>query len=396
MLYKLLRKNISIFQWVGYVLSALTGMTVLLIAFSFSTDIRPLFSSKESLFKPQYIIANKKVSLLSTLNSDHTVFSANEIEEIKKQPFVRSLTFFTPCQYKVKAYIESEQIPYFASDLFFEAVPDHLLDNVDKKWQWKVGDNTIPIVIPRDYLSLYNFGFAGSQGLPQISESIIQQVTFRVIIYGNGKQEVFHGYIAGFSDYLNTILVPISFMEWANKNFSHQQETQKISRLIIETANSADPQITTFFANKPNYDLSNKGEGNLSYFLKITITVVMLFGLLILLPSIGLLGLSINLLIHKNQKTLKNLILQGFQKRDLVKPYLLWIFILNILVVGLSIFIALYARQLYLPKLAALGITSTSDFLFTTLLFGVMIVICLTLFNGLQIYRQMRRLPFVG
>ena len=31
----------------------------------------------------------------------------------------------------------------------------------------------VPVIISKDYLALYNFGFAGSAGLPQMSEGVM-------------------------------------------------------------------------------------------------------------------------------------------------------------------------------------------------------------------------------
>jgi hypothetical protein len=100
--------------------------------------------------------------------------------------------------------------------MFFESVPDKILDGAGDDWQWNEKEKFIPVVIPRDYLALYNFGFAGSRGLPQISENIVKTVKFKVSVRGKGKNEIFTGRIVGFSDYLNTILVPQQFMDCEN------------------------------------------------------------------------------------------------------------------------------------------------------------------------------------
>ncbi|MDR1154071.1 MAG: ABC transporter permease [Bacteroidales bacterium] len=360
--FQLLRQNISIPQLLGYAFAALTGMSVIFSAFCFSRDIRPLFAPATGLFKPEYLVVNKKVSLLATFNSDRTAFSPSEIDEISRQEFVRSLSCFTSCRFRVKAYTQpSSRIPPFSTDLFFESVPDRLLDSAVPDWRWDEQSGVIPIMIPRDYLSLYNFGFAGSQGLPQISEAVVQQVVFRVAVSGNERQQVFDGRIAGFSDYLNTILVPDAFMQWANERFG-EGAASRTSRLIIETDNPADPAIAAFFAAEQNYDVSgNRDEpGKLSHFLSLLIAVVMIVGTLIMLPAVGLMILSINLLVYKNQKTLGNLVLLGYRRSRLAGPYCLLALALNTAVGTASFAIAGYAQNLYAPGLAALGITDLS------------------------------------
>ena len=397
-LQKLLRQNISIFQLAGYAFAALTGMSIIFAAFCFSRDVRPLFAPTAGLFKPEYMVVNKKVSLRATFDSKLTEFSQREIDEISRQKFVRSVSGFTSGTFGVRAYTKpSLQIPDFYTDLFFESVPDHLLDNATSSWQWDEQTGMIPIILPRDYLNLYNFGFAGSQGLPQISESVVQQVLFTVRLSGNGLQEFFDGRIAGFSDYLNTILVPDAFMKWANERFGDGSDG-KLSRLIIETVNPADPAIAEFFAEKQNYDISgNKGEqGKLSYFLRLMITVVIIIGVLIMIPAIGLMLLSINLLVYKNRKTLGNLILLGYRRNKLALPYCILALVLNVAVGLTSLLIAGYAQSAYAPRLATLGINDLSGGFWTTAAFATIFVLSVTALNVFWIRKNIGKIPAKG
>jgi hypothetical protein len=399
MLKKLLWQNLSIPQLSGYSFTALAGMTLIFVAFGFSMDIRPLFSSDtDGLFKSEYIVVTKKVSVLSAIDSKNTIFSDREVSEIESRQFVRTLHYFTPCRYSVFAYIEpSGNIPSFSTEMFFESVPDNILDGAGDDWKWSENEKFIPVIIPRDYLALYNFGFAGSRGLPQISESIVKTVKFKVSIRGNGKSELFTGRIVGFSDYLNTILVPQEFMDWANKNFGGKEPPRK-SKLIVETKNPADPEIAEFFASK-NYDIKeNKGEqGKLSYFLKIIITAISIIGLLVLLPSMGLMFLSINLLIYKNRKTLGNLILLGYSRRELAKPYSLLVSALNASVGLVSFICFIVVRGIYLSRLEVLNIENTPVDIWT-IVFVISFIFAVSFINISWIRRKIKGIvpPVMG
>ena len=70
-----------------------------------------------------------------------------------------------------------------------------------------------------------------------------------IMMRGNGRVEQYKGNIVGFSNRLNTILVPQSFMEWANKNFAPNAEAQP-ARLIIEVSNPADSSIAVIFKRR--------------------------------------------------------------------------------------------------------------------------------------------------
>jgi hypothetical protein len=399
MLKKLLRQNLSIPQLLGYSFTALAGMALIFVAFGFSMDIRPLFSSNtDGLFKSEYMVVTKKVSTLSAFNSRTTVFSDSEMQEIETQQFVKSLHYFTPCRYSVFAYIEpSGNIPSFSTEMFFESVPDNIMDGAGDDWKWNESEKFIPVIIPRDYLALYNFGFAGSRGLPQISESIVKTVKFKVSLRGQSKNELFTGRIVGFSDYLNTILVPQEFMDWANRNFGGTEQPRK-SKLIVEVKNPADPDIAEFFAAK-NYDVKeNKGEqGKLSYFLKIIITVISIIGLLVLLPAMGLMFLSINLLIYKNRKTLGNLILLGYSRRELARPYSVLVVILNASV-GLIAFVCfIVVRGIYLSRLKVLNIENTAIDMWT-ISFVIVFIFVVSFINISWIRRKIERIipPVMG
>ena len=58
---------------------------------------------------------------------------------------------------------------HLSTEMFFEAVPDKFVDVSLDKWHFDENTHTIPIIIPRNYLNLYNFGFAQSRSLPKLS-----------------------------------------------------------------------------------------------------------------------------------------------------------------------------------------------------------------------------------
>ena len=109
---------------------------------------------------------------------------------------------------------------HLSTDMFFESVPDEFVDIKLDKWHFDEETHTIPIIIPRNYLNLYNFGFAQSRSLPKLSEGLMGLIQMDIMMRGNGRVEQYKGNIVGFSNRLNTILVPQSFMNWANKNFA--------------------------------------------------------------------------------------------------------------------------------------------------------------------------------
>lgn len=396
-LIKLLLKNVSILQLISYILAALTGMSILVAGFGFSHDISSLFSSDrgKSLFRNELLVVNKIVPSLSVFGQENSFFSEDEIEELRNRDFVHSLAYFTSSRFGVTAFIQmSGSRGGLSTDMFFESVPDKFLDVKNPNWHWSEGNVIIPVIIPRDYLALYNFGFAGAQQLPQISEDVLKQIIFNLQLTGNGYQDVFSGRIVGFSDEINTILVPENFLQWANKHYGDNRTTGNISRLLIEVSNPAATEITEFFGAHPDYFVnSHKAEtGRLSYFLKILITALMLIGVLIILPSIGLILLSINLIIYKTETTISNLLLIGYSRRSIAGVYNWLIMLLNIIVVVLSLTVAYFLRGLYLSKLTLLGIVADEAAFIFPVIFALVFTVILIAIDIFWIHRQIKNI----
>ncbi|KAA6304510.1 hypothetical protein EZS27_043842, partial [termite gut metagenome] len=177
--------------------------------------------------------------------------------------------------------------------------------------QYDESSRIIPIIIPRNYLNLYNFGYAQSRNLPKITEGMTSMLAIDIQIQGNGRTERYKGYIAGFSNRLNTIVVPQSFMTQANEMYAPDAET-KASRLIIEVDNPADSSIAAYFQKKKDETEDNKLDaGKTTYFLRLIVGIVLGVGVFISLLSFYLLMLSVYLLLQKNTDKLENLLLIG-------------------------------------------------------------------------------------
>ena len=112
-------------------------------------------------------------------------------------------------------------------------------------------DRDIPIIIPRNYLNLYNYGFARSQGLPQISEGIFRRVLTRHRdCRVTDIAEQFRGRIVGLSNRLNTILVPDAFIRWSNGRFGSRTSEKRPARVIVETDRPVDAAVSEYLARK--------------------------------------------------------------------------------------------------------------------------------------------------
>ena len=209
LVWKLLRRHVSIGQLTGFFLANLVQAYY---------DIRPVLTGGDSFLKQDYLIAGKKVGTLGSLMGISSTFTPEDIEDLRRQPFTVQVGCFTPSLFHVSAGMGIQGTGVdLSTEMFFEAVPDEFIDADLSKWHYDETTRTIPIIIPRNYLNLYNFGFAESRGLPKLSEGLTGLLRMDILLRGNGRTERYKGQIVGFSNRLNTILIPQAFMEQANR-----------------------------------------------------------------------------------------------------------------------------------------------------------------------------------
>lgn len=389
LVWKLLRQHISIGQLAGFFLANLFGMMIVLLSVQFYKDVIPMFTEGDSFMKKDYIIATKKISTLGSISGKSNTFSDKDIEELKRQPFTQTVGAFTPSQYKVSAGLGMEEAGIqLSTEMFFEAVPDEFVDVSLDKWHFDENTHTIPIIIPRNYLNLYNFGFAQSRSLPKLSEGVMSLIQMDIMMRGNERVEQYKGNIVGFSNRLNTILVPQSFMEWANKNFAPDAEAQP-SRLIIEVNNPADAAIANYFQQKGYETEDGKLDaGKTTYFLRLIVGIVLGVGLFISVLSFYILMLSIFLLLQKNTTKLESLLLIGYSPTKVALPYQLLTLGLNIIVLVLSIGLVAWLRTYYIDTLSLLFPQLEIGSLWPTITLGAFLFLIVSCINMVAVKRK--------
>lgn len=389
LVWKLLRQHISVGQLSGFFLANLFGMMIVLLSVQFYRDVLPVFTEGDSFMKKDYIIATKKISALGSLAGKSNTFSKDEIRELAEQPFTQSVGAFTPTLFKVSAGLGMQEAGiHLSTEMFFEAVPDEYVDvNLDK-WHFDETTPVIPIIIPRNYLNLYNFGFAQSRSLPKLSEGLMSLIQMDIMMRGNGRVEQYKGNIVGFSNRLNTILVPQSFMDWANRNFAPDKEAQP-SRLIVEVKNPTDTAITDYFQQK-NYETEGDSldAGKTTYFLRLITGIVMGVGLFISILSFYILMLSIFLLLQKNTVKLENLLLIGYSPTRVALPYYVLTVGLNILVLFLAVGSVAWIRTYYTEVVQTLFPQLETGSLLPCILTGGILFLAVSLLNILTIRRK--------
>ncbi|MFI3316412.1 MAG: ABC transporter permease [Rikenellaceae bacterium] len=392
LLWKLLREHVSVSQLLGFLLSNLIGMVIVLLSLQIYCDLQPLLSRGDSFMKSDYLIVSKQVSSVGSLLGKNHTFSQQEIHDIENQKFTSKIGQFTTSQFDI--YV-SLQMPdsdmQISSDIFFESVEDEFVDVHSNRWHFSEGDDVIPIIMPRNYLNLYNFGFSQSRNLPKISEGAISLLNLKVRIRGHRGSQIFSGNIVGFSDRLNTILVPQSFMEWANSNFCAEPQGAP-TRLILEVKNPADESIAQFFAdNKYSSEDDKLDAGKITHLLRWAIYAVMLVGLFISLLSLYILMLSVFLLLEKNSTKIENLLLLGYTPRRVARPYQLLTAAVNAVDMLIALAAARLLRGQYIEMIDTLFPTGELPSMLPIILLAIALAAIVTAVNAYLIRVNVRR-----
>ena len=348
LVWKLLRQHISIPQFAGFAFANLFGMLIVLFGFQFYKDVLPVFTQQDSFMKADYLIMSKKIGMGNTISGRSNTFSGSEIE----------------------------------------SVADGFVDVPLKNWKYTPGTQEVPIILPRTYINMYNFGFAQSHSLPKISDGLMGMIDFNIQIQAGGKKEQFKGKVIGFSSRLNTILVPQAFMDWSNQEFAPNQKSDP-NRLIVEVGNPGDENITKYLDdNGYEVETDKLDAEKTTYFLRMMVSMVMIIGLVISVLSFYILMLSIYLLVQKNSSKLENLLLIGYSPNNVAKPYQVLTIALNIVVLIIAWIILFFLRDYYMSFIETLFPDIDEGTMLPAIALGLFLFLIVSILNIVAIRRK--------
>lgn len=363
------------------------AMLLILAAVQIQSNYQQILYSKTSQDSiADFLVINKTVT---NKNIGETTLSAAEINDLKKQSFVEKIGTLTPSRFRVGVQSISRQIPFY-TDFFFESVPNEFLDLSSPDWQWNETSTFIPMVIPNMFLDMYNFGYAQSQHLPQLSQELVKSLPVQIDIQTPTGMVNYYGKVVGFSDRISSVLVPQPFMDWANKKFG-ADVNQQPSRVIIQTKDAFSPQLADYLL-KHNLSTSSEKTRFEKYRGIINAVVVSSWvtGGLMFLFALLIFTLFIQLTIASAKEEIILLItlgaapkqLQGFLQKQFLPAN-----IITILITIVIIAILQFALQIIL---AAQNIFVSRYLSLYTLIAAIAILILLMLVNNHTIKKYIR------
>lgn len=341
----------------------MAGIVLLLSSLQLYIDFDKVINGNSDLNAAQYFTINKQVSVINTLFGGQKGFDAEEIAQLNAIVGVEEVAPLTASHFKVGVSMDGsmmEGMPGLGmyTDMFFEAVPDEFIDVSKDEWKWKEGDSLIPIVLPKDYINLYNFGFAPTQNLPPVTEDMVGMLPLKVTLTTPKGKISYQGKIVGLSERLNTILAPQTFIDYANKNYADiAPGTQASNRVIIRSEGPATPQLIDYF-EKNGYETSEESLRNsmLNSVLNTIMSICVVIGTIIIFLALMVFILYSQLVIAKSSYEIQTLVFIGYSPRKLIATYMKYYLLLF---TGL---IAAGIAGVFFIKLIAKGIAKEKGF----------------------------------
>jgi len=316
------------------------GTTLLLLSVMIWWNFQQLLEGKadNDSLGSTFMTISKKVTDENMAQPKATLFTPGEIDAVKNAPQVRDVGALTSNRFPVYATLNASF--GFATEMFLEAVPDRFMDKKPEDWYWQPSSMQVPIIISSDFLNLYNYGFALSKGLPQLSENSIQSLAFELKVGAGENTATYRAHVAGFSDRITSVLVPQAFIDYCNKAYANQ-ESAPPSRLIVRVADPSDKAFIQYL--QANNYTTNSEQLRWSRLRGVVEIVSSATGLLaLLLLGIGALVfiLFIELTIARAQHSLSLLLQLGYSPRYLGRFMMQHFFPLLLLTAAVSMAIA--------------------------------------------------------
>ncbi len=166
-------------------------------------------------------------------------FSEADITALQSAPSVEEVGKLTQAAFPVSASLGGTL--GFSTMLFLEAVPDRMLDSVPEHWAWTAGQTDVPIILAKEFLRTYNYVFAPTQGLPQLSENAVKAIGFNLTLGSGATALPMRGQIVGFSDRITSVLVPQTFLDAMHQQFAIPPPAP--ARVLVRAKDPADPAL---------------------------------------------------------------------------------------------------------------------------------------------------------
>ncbi|MBS1730400.1 MAG: hypothetical protein JSS67_06435 [Bacteroidetes bacterium] len=387
LLKKLIKTGTGRFRFIMATAGMSVAMLLILLSMQLQSNYQELLYGKTNQDSIANFLLINKVVTNETIGA--TSLSEDEISDLKKQPFVEAIGVLTPSRFKISAQSVSNQIPFY-TDLFFESVPDAFLDIQTKDWNWNEQSNFIPMIIPNSFLDMYNFGFATSRSLPQLSQDLVKNLPIQINIRSADGRVDYYGKVVGFSDRISSILVPQSFMDWANAKYG-EGSTGLPSRVVIKTNDPGNPRLTDYLqAHGLTTDKDKTRFSKYREVISVVVNISWITGAILFLFALLVFTLFIQLTIASCKDEIHLLLTLGASPKQLRQFLMRHFFPVNFIIIALAL-ILLSLIQYFAANAISVQHIYISHFIsIYTILAALLLLIILWFVNSQQINQHLR------
>jgi len=296
----------------------------LFLAFVLVLGCIQLYTNANLLFGKKSSDSNYWITLSKTITPDNIGrkellgFNPKDVEDLKKWNEVKDVYPIVSNDFRVSAD-GGNFIPFY-TDMYLEAVDDAAID-ISNLEDFHVKDNTIPIIISREYLNLYNYGFALNQGLPQITEEFAKKIEVNINLTLKDKNLKFRGKLMGLSDRIHSVLVPKKFLDSINATQATAQTNDNIFTRVLVKVNDANDQDLISKMNKKGYESNQESlrSAKIKGKLFLVLRTIALIGLFIFLLCIFMIINSIKMQFLEQQEEVSIKYLLGYSPKQMVR-----------------------------------------------------------------------------
>ncbi|MGB3007820.1 MAG: hypothetical protein WBC06_14995 [Chitinophagaceae bacterium] len=294
-------------RWFSYIGLGI-GILLLLASLQMFINIQQLVK-KTSIRKNGFdYISVTKLITNENMGQDNR-FSPEDVATLKSQTFITDAAPLIPNRFRVIA--SAGDLLSFSSDIFIEALDVNFIDTVPPEFSWKEGQTRVPIIFSSELLEMFNV-IAPSLGLKQLSQETASNLTISIRCEGRLGEQVFLANIVAFSDRVNSLLAPKSFIDWANKTFEGEEEV-KASRIFLKTKDANNSRLLEFLEQKQyRINKDKTAFGRSKQILQGIVTGLGVFGALVIILALMLFSMYLQLVIARSKENLHLLLTIGY------------------------------------------------------------------------------------
>lgn len=311
-------------QLIIAMIGALLGLSFLVTSIHYLIKVNE-FGRGNEILGPNTLIIQKKIGASNAFQLGKNDFTKREIDLLRNASFVSAVEPIISNNFDVSLQTNDPVVPYFRTDVFLQTVSPQFIDIPATNWKWKKGDAYVPLIMPRDFIVMLNT-FMSAKNIPTVSDEIAQDIRFEFTLKNGDRKEKVNVRIVGFTNEISSLLVPESFMKWANEKYGNSTE-QKITQLMLSGKENQFGLVEGMLKEK---HLESKNAqvlvGRLKSMIGTFIWIVLCVSVLAVFLSGLVLIQYLQLLINKNNYEIKTLIRLGYHPSQLVRAFVNYFF----------------------------------------------------------------------